>query len=256
MAGFDVTNPGDSDIVSQFPANERDQRSAVSSAFGLEHDSAGAGRHKLPVGNTSARDALSGINNGTLFVNSSAGTGNFVLTVWSSTTSAWESTAGSAAVLQTATSAEMVALTVSANRNMSPYLVGVALSANPAIVAATSAQVLDASSTAVFTSPGRQHSHPSASKAWCLMIPGSDTISASYNVATVSTTATGVHKITWTTAFPGTNYVCVGNITSGAGASTVNLLTKTAAAVTFQAFDGNNVAQNFSELHVVAYGDL
>lgn len=52
------TLPGDSDIVSQHPANERAFRVTVKGAFGVEHDTA-EGRHKFGVGNTAARDAIS-----------------------------------------------------------------------------------------------------------------------------------------------------------------------------------------------------
>jgi hypothetical protein len=49
MAGWDETNPGDSDFVSAFPQNERELRAFIKSVIGADHDDAiGAtkGRHK------------------------------------------------------------------------------------------------------------------------------------------------------------------------------------------------------------------
>lgn len=50
--------PGDSDIVSQHPANARAFRNSVHSAFLVEHDADTTGRHIIPSGNIAARDAL------------------------------------------------------------------------------------------------------------------------------------------------------------------------------------------------------
>lgn len=47
--GWDISKPGDSDIVSQYPANERQQRAAVRDIFDVEHvaaDGATQGYHK------------------------------------------------------------------------------------------------------------------------------------------------------------------------------------------------------------------
>lgn len=49
MADWDISSPGDSDIVSQFPANERAARTAVRANFGVEHheeDDANVGKHE------------------------------------------------------------------------------------------------------------------------------------------------------------------------------------------------------------------
>lgn len=50
MADWDSTNPGDSDIVSQYPANERAAREAVRDNFGVDHheaDDSDVGKHEV-----------------------------------------------------------------------------------------------------------------------------------------------------------------------------------------------------------------
>lgn len=44
---WDVDSPGDTDVVSQFPANERAARAAARGAFNAEHDADGTGGHKV-----------------------------------------------------------------------------------------------------------------------------------------------------------------------------------------------------------------
>lgn len=39
MADWDTNSPGDSDVISQYPANERQQRSTVETIFGVDHHS-------------------------------------------------------------------------------------------------------------------------------------------------------------------------------------------------------------------------
>jgi hypothetical protein len=67
MANFDENNPGDSDLVSQFPANERAMRFQLGAVIGAEHDKE-TGRHKFPAGDAAARNALINIINGMFFV--------------------------------------------------------------------------------------------------------------------------------------------------------------------------------------------
>lgn len=50
MADWDTNNPSDSDIVSQYPANERAARAAVRTNFGIDHhetDDADVGKHEV-----------------------------------------------------------------------------------------------------------------------------------------------------------------------------------------------------------------
>jgi hypothetical protein len=74
------------------------------------------------------------------------------------------------------------------------------------VIAAQADQETSTSVVAAVT-PGRQQFHPSACKAW-VSFNASGTILASYNVASVSRTATGKFTITFTTAFSSANYQC------------------------------------------------
>ena len=60
MADIDPTNPTDSSIVSQFPANERLSRAAIETNFYLEHLT-DVGRHTFGIGNDAARDAITNL---------------------------------------------------------------------------------------------------------------------------------------------------------------------------------------------------
>lgn len=140
--GFDESNPGDSDIVSQYPTNERAQRSAVASAWAIEHDDT-AGRNRFERGNTSARDAITNWTDRNIYVNTSASSSVPIIQIYTSATSSWSDTgrftsadeakldgiASGAQAFTTATSAEAAGGTVSAVRAFSPYLVHIAASA-------------------------------------------------------------------------------------------------------------------------------
>lgn len=70
---FDSSNPTDAFIVSLFPANERNSRSEIETWAQVEHSL--TGRHTIPAGDTTARDALTNVEVGNLFVN----TGEYLL---------------------------------------------------------------------------------------------------------------------------------------------------------------------------------
>lgn len=58
---WDVSSPGDSDVVSQFPANERSFRTASRGAFNVDHDADGTGYHnKVTLNAVSAPTGTSG----------------------------------------------------------------------------------------------------------------------------------------------------------------------------------------------------
>ncbi len=67
---FDIleAKPADADIVSQHPADERSMRDIVESWMNIDHDSA-TGHHKIGVGNTAARDAITDWVVGSLWLN-------------------------------------------------------------------------------------------------------------------------------------------------------------------------------------------
>lgn len=68
MPEIDPTRPLDTDIVSQYPTNERASRQAIQDIIGAEHNST-TGRHKIPTGSTSSRDAITTWHRGSLWLN-------------------------------------------------------------------------------------------------------------------------------------------------------------------------------------------
>ena len=68
-----------------------------------------------------------------------------------------------------------------------------------------------ASSTSLIVSPGRQHFHPSAAKAWCHAGVAGD-INASYGVSSVTDTATGTATFNWSVNFSSASYAVVGTV--------------------------------------------
>lgn len=79
------------------------------------------------------------------------------------------------------------------------------------VAAATQAEMKAASSTTAPVTPGRQHHHPGAIKAWVRFYhnAGVPTIISSYNVSSLSDDGTGQVGVNFTTAFSNTNYAMV-----------------------------------------------
>jgi hypothetical protein len=82
-------------------------------------------------------------------------------------------------------------------------------------VAATQAEEEAASSTTVFTSPGRQHFHPGVAKAW-VRFNAAGTIAASYNITSVTDNGVGTWTVNIGTDFSSANYcgVAFGGLSS------------------------------------------
>jgi microcystin-dependent protein len=77
--------------------------------------------------------------------------------------------------------------------------------------AASQAEMETASSTTVYTSPGRQQFHPGHPKAWVLFDgTGTPSITESYNVTSITDNGTGDYTVTFTTPFSSINYCAVG----------------------------------------------
>lgn len=88
-----------------------------------------------------------------------------------------------------------------------------------AIGAPTQAEMEGAETNAVPVTPGRQHYHPSAAKVWCVALTNG-TISASYNMTSVTDTGTGDITFTIATDFSSANWVAYigGTVTLAGGA--------------------------------------
>lgn len=93
------------------------------------------------------------------------------------------------------------------------------------VTAATQADQETATSTAVFSSPGRQQYHPSAAKFWAFVTvsAGTPTLQTSYNVTSITDTATGRLTVTIATDFSSANWgYFVTTESEQAGAARIN----------------------------------
>lgn len=81
---------------------------------------------------------------------------------------------------------------------------------------ASQAEMEAATSTTQHVTPGRQHYHPSASKAW-VNFQGTSTVSIrdSYNVSSITDNGTGDYDANFSTSFSGQDYCPVGSTQSG-----------------------------------------
>lgn len=93
----------------------------------------------------------------------------------------------------------------------------------PPFAAATQAEMEAGSSASVAVTPARQHFHPGHPKCWAnvQVSGGTPSLGASYNITSVTDTATGRLTITIATDFSSANWACVAGIEADA---TVNLL--------------------------------
>jgi hypothetical protein len=88
---------------------------------------------------------------------------------------------------------------------------------------ATQAEQETGTSTTVAVTPGRQAFHPSAAKCWAFVTVsgGVPTLTSSYNITSITDTATGRLTITVATDFSSANWCCVPGVevqdTAGAG---------------------------------------
>ena len=80
-----------------------------------------------------------------------------------------------------------------------------AMEAETPTVAATQAEMEAASSTTVFATPGRTQYHPGVAKAWC-QFHHTNVVDSSYNITSVSNTATGEYTVTLATDMSGATY--------------------------------------------------
>jgi hypothetical protein len=123
------------------------------------------------------------------------------------------------------------------------------------LVAATQAQMEQATSTNVFVSPGRQHNHPSAAKFW-VQADSAGTLTSSYNMTSLTDTGTGVIGGTINVDFSSANWCGVLGTLQNAGAFRFAELTAIAAG-TFAAncYDNANVSQDPTYWFFAGFGD-
>lgn len=116
--------------------------------------------------------------------------------------------------------------------------------------------------------PGRQHYHPSAAKFWVdvSVSGGTPSISASYNVTSITDTATGQLTVTIATDFSSADWACLlttedsnsGSQTSGVRNPRVQAGFKTAGTVVLLGYDDTATTQVLRDpagWHIVGFGD-
>jgi hypothetical protein len=129
------------------------------------------------------------------------------------------------------------------------------------LAAASQAEQEAGSSTLVATTPGRQHFHQSAAKAWVNFTgSGTVTINSDYNVTSITDNATGDYSINWDTDFSSIGYSIAGAASDdNTAASFLGLRTSTpfaagSAQVSSRSHDGT--LRDAGIITVVAFGDL
>lgn len=136
--------------------------------------------------------------------------------------------------------------------------------AAPTTTAATQAQQETGSSTSVMVTPGRQHYHDSAAKAWVNFTgTGTVTINASYNVTSITDSGTGTYVVNITNALSSGSYCSAhsGRKDSGSGnsANSVGInkdVAPTASALALVTYDSGTSVVDLNKVNVAIFGDL
>lgn len=107
-----------------------------------------------------------------------------------------------------------------------PAADGSAITGIATVAAATQAEQETGSATNVYTSPGRQHFHASAAKAWA-KADSAGAISVSYNMSSVTDVGTGIITFNFTNSLSSANYVPLSNARASAFVATTYILDST-----------------------------
>ena len=125
-------------------------------------------------------------------------------------------------------------------------------------LSATQAMQEAGTNISTFVTPGRQQYHPGSAKAWVLFNGTAGTITAQYNVSSVSGT-TGSHEIGFTTPFSSANYVgigtCVGGATNDCFVQQTRASNPTASSFAIQTIDRSGTLTALERVYVAFYGD-
>ena len=121
---------------------------------------------------------------------------------------------------------------------------------------ATQANQETATSTTTLVSPGRQQFHPSAAKCWAI-VNMAGTVSAGYNVDSVTDTGTGIATITIGTDFSTANYSVVCSAVQGTAAAEYNtkISSQSAGSVVIRCYVTNDTLADPDSLTFAAFGD-
>ena len=121
--------------------------------------------------------------------------------------------------------------------------------------AASQAEMEAASSTTTYASPGRVQYHPGVAKAW-VKYNNAATISASYNMTSITDDSVSEKTITFATDFSGSDYAACFMQYTAATAYTdyvANVVMEDPAAGSFQARIANE--SNYDGMTIIAFGD-
>ena len=131
---------------------------------------------------------------------------------------------------------------------------------------ASQAALEAASNTSLAVTPGRQHFHPSAAKAWVVFdSSGTLTVNTDYNVTSVTDNAVGRYTVNIDNDFSSTDYAVAGwggNDNSGTNhvcviARSIDDANRTAGACPITSWAANNgIHADFDTITVVFFGDL
>jgi hypothetical protein len=142
---------------------------------------------------------------------------------------------------------------------LTPY-VGVEITADSTIAAASQADQEAGTSTTVYTNPGVQQYHPSAAKAWVVFDGTTGSILDSYNVTSVTRNSTGDYTINFTVNFSSANYVTLGTAQKNATNDSLFVAVKrtvapTSSAVTIITIDDGALILDAQKAFVAFFGD-
>ena len=117
-------------------------------------------------------------------------------------------------------------------------------------------------STTLAVTPGRQHFHPAAAKAWvCFNGSGTLAIKRSYNVTSVTDNGTGDYTVNFTTALSDANYCVVGSA-KGDASNVVGILyapnggTKSTTQLQVRTANTANTLFDSPDINVAIFGDI
>ena len=125
-------------------------------------------------------------------------------------------------------------------------------------LSATQAMQEAGTNISTFVTPGRQQYHPGSAKAWVLFDGTGPTITAQYNVSSVTGSA-GEHAIGFTTPFSSASYVGIGNCVASAVSDCFVQQTRgtnpTASSFSIQTVSRGGVLTALERVYVAFYGD-
>ena len=273
---FDEANPADNALMSQFPANERASRDNIQDAFEVEHTEAG-GRHRIGIGSTTARNAITDWVVGSIWINTSltptqlqyvSSIGPVVFTGLADITVGPITTRGDLITGDASGDEQRLAIGASGrflrSNGVDPLWVAIvagdlpsaSVAAKGIIEIATVAEQEAGTDTTRATTPGRQHRHISAAKVWGRVDRGGGTPtlqSPSYNITSVTDDGNANTIVTIGVNFSSAIYAILANATTQSLMATPHTIVAGAFDVTVINSAGGG--QDTADFSCLAFGD-